>query len=126
MDIHDHALMCDCDVIHDDAVKRTLQNIEDTDTLFAVSDFLKVMGDSTRMRILAALDTGELCVCDLSAVLDMSKSAISHQLKTLKDACLVKFRREGKNVYYSLEDEHVSTIIEMGIEHVKEKAGELS
>ncbi|MCR5782614.1 MAG: metalloregulator ArsR/SmtB family transcription factor [Clostridia bacterium] len=124
--MHDHALMCDCDVIHDDAVKRTLQNIEDTDTLFAVSDFLKVMGDSTRMRILAALDTGELCVCDLSAVLDMSKSAISHQLKTLKDACLVKFRREGKNVYYSLEDEHVSTIIEMGIEHVKEKAGELS
>ena len=124
MDIHLHSVMCDCDVIHDDAVKRTLQNIEDTDTLFAVSDFLKVMGDSTRMRILAALDTGELCVCDLSAVLNMSKSAISHQLKTLKDASLVKFRREGKNVYYSLEDEHVSTIIEMGIEHIKEKAEE--
>ena len=120
MDVHIQSLMCDCDVVHDDAVHRAKSAMEDVDTLFAVSDFLKVMGDSTRMRILAALDSGELCVCDLSAVLNMTKSAISHQLKTLKDAKLVKFRREGKNVFYSLEDDHVRTIIETGIEHIKE------
>lgn len=120
MDVHIQSLMCDCDVVHDDAVHRAKAAMEDVDTLFAVSDFLKVMGDSTRMRILAALDSGELCVCDLSAVLNMTKSAISHQLKTLKDAKLVKFRREGKNVFYSLEDDHVRTIIETGIEHIKE------
>ena len=79
------------------------------------------MCDSTRMRIMAALDSGEMCVCDLSALLDMTKSAISHQLKSLKDAQLVKSRRDGKNVYYSLKDEHVKLIIEMGIEHIKEK-----
>ena len=89
--------------------------------LYALSDFLKVMSDSTRMRIMAALESEELCVCDLSEVLGMTKSAISHQLKVLKDAKLVKFRRDGKNVYYTLKDDHVKTILEMGIQHIKEK-----
>lgn len=120
MHLHDHSEMCDCDVVHSDVVNRVKEVMEDTEVLYAVSDFFKVMCDSTRMRIMAALDNGEMCVCDLSALLDMTKSAISHQLKVLKDAHLVKSRREGKNVYYSLKDEHVRLIIEMGIEHIKE------
>lgn len=121
MNIHQHSEICDCEVIHSDVVKHVREVMEDTEVLYAVADFFKVMCDSTRMRIMAALDSGEMCVCDLSALLDMTKSAISHQLKSLKDAQLVKSRREGKNVYYSLKDDHVKLIIEMGIEHIKEK-----
>ena len=116
-----HGLMCDCDVIHPQAVEKAKARLADTDLLFSAADFFKVMADSTRMRILAALDGGELCVCDLSAVLAMSKSAVSHQLKVLKDADLVTFRRDGKNVYYALSDDHVRTIIETGLAHVQEK-----
>ena len=121
MNLHEHSEMCDCEVIHSDVVNRAREVMEDTEILYAVSDFFKVMCDSTRMRIMAALDNGEMCVCDLSALLNMTKSAISHQLKVLKDAKLVKSRRDGKNVFYSLMDEHVKSIIEMGIEHIKEK-----
>lgn len=121
MNFHEHSEMCDCEVVHSDVVNHVKEVMEDTEVLYAVSDFFKVMCDSTRMRIMAALDSGEMCVCDLSALLDMTKSAISHQLKVLKDAHLVKSRREGKNVYYSLKDDHVKLIIEMGIEHIKEK-----
>lgn len=115
-----HSEMCECEVIHKDVVDRVKQAMEDTEVLYALSDFFKVMSDSTRMRIMAALDNGEMCVCDLSEVLGMTKSAISHQLKVLKDARLVKFRREGKNVFYSLNDHHIKTIFEMGIEHISE------
>ncbi len=121
MNLHEHSEMCDCEVIHSDVVNRARELMEDTEILYAVSDFFKVMCDSTRMRIMAALDNGEMCVCDLSALLNMTKSAISHQLKVLKDAKLVKSRRDGKNVFYSLMDDHVKSIIEMGIEHIKEK-----
>ncbi len=121
MDFHQHSEMCECEVIHTEIVDRVKHAMEDTEVLYAVSDFFKVMSDSTRMRIMTALDSGEMCVCDLSEVLGMTKSAISHQLKVLKDAELVKFRREGKNVFYSLKDNHVKTILEMGIEHIKEK-----
>lgn len=121
MNLHEHSEMCDCEVIHSDVVNRAREVMEDTEILYAVSDFFKVMCDSTRMRIMAALDNGEMCVCDLSALLNMTKSAISHQLKVLKDAKLVKSRRDGKNVFYSLMDDHVKSIIEMGIEHIKEK-----
>lgn len=121
MNLHEHSEMCDCEVIHSDVVNRAREVMENTEILYAVSDFFKVMCDSTRMRIMAALDNGEMCVCDLSALLNMTKSAISHQLKVLKDAKLVKSRRDGKNVFYSLMDDHVKSIIEMGIEHIKEK-----
>ena len=114
-------MICDCDVIHSDVVDKIRTKAEESDILFDVSDFFKVMSDSTRMRILYCLDLNELCVCDLSVLLNMTKSAISHQLKVLKDAELVKYRRDGKNVFYSLKDDHVKTIIEMGIEHIKEK-----
>ena len=107
MDVHVKSPMCDCNVVHEDAVRAVLERSEDPEVLFATADFLKVMADSTRMRILYALDDAELCVCDLSAALNMSLSAVSHQLKVLKDASLVKYRREGKNVFYSLQDDHV-------------------
>lgn len=118
--IHKHSEMCECDQVHSDVVAHVREVMEDTEVLYALSDFLKVMSDSTRMRIMAALDNEEMCVCDLSELLGMTKSAISHQLKVLKDAKLVKHRRDGKNVYYTLKDEHVKTILEMGIEHIKE------
>ncbi len=121
MNIHQHSEMCECEVVHSDVVAKAKQAMEDTEVLYAVSDFFKVMSDSTRMRIMTALDNSEMCVCDLSEVLGMTKSAISHQLKVLKDAELVKCRREGKNVFYSLKDNHVKTILEMGIEHIKER-----
>ena len=119
--LHQHSEMCECDEVHEGAVAHVRQVMEDTEVLYAVSDFFKVMSDSTRMRIMAVLDSGELCVCDISELLGMTKSAVSHQLKVLKDAQLVKFRREGKNVFYALKDHHVKTILEMGIEHIKEK-----
>lgn len=121
MTIHQHSEMCQCNEVHTEAVAHVREVMEDTEVLYALSDFFKVMSDSTRMRIMAVLDSEELCVCDLSEVLGMTKSAVSHQLKVLKDAQLVKFRREGKNVFYTLKDHHVKTILEMGIEHIKEQ-----
>ena len=121
MEIHQHSEMCECDAVHPEVVAHVKEVMEDTEVLYALSDFFKVMSDSTRMRIMAALDNEEMCVCDLSEVLGMTKSAISHQLKVLKDAQLVKFRRDGKNVFYTLKDDHVKTILEMGIEHIKER-----
>jgi ArsR family transcriptional regulator len=120
-EIHTHSEVCECEHVHRDVVAHVREVMEDTEVLYALSDFLKVMSDSTRMRIMAALESDELCVCDLSEILGMTKSAISHQLKVLKDAKLVKFRRDGKNVYYTLKDDHVKTILEMGIQHIKEK-----
>jgi ArsR family transcriptional regulator len=93
--------------------------IEESDvTLLAY--FFKVFGDSTRIKILQALSAGELCVCDIAVVLDMTKSAVSHQLRFLKEANLVKARRDGKNVFYSLADSHVLTILLQGLEHITE------
>lgn len=86
----------------------------------ALADFFKMFGDPTRAKILWALDQSELCVCDLGTILGMTKSAVSHQLSTLRKANLVKFRREGKNVYYSLKDDHVKSILEVGMEHIQE------
>lgn len=121
MQMHQHSEVCECDIVHSDVVAHVKEVMEDTEVVYALSDFFKVMSDSTRMRIMAVLDNEELCVCDLSEVLCMTKSAISHQLKVLKDAQLVKSRRDGKNVFYTLKDDHVKTILEMGIEHIKEK-----
>jgi len=114
-------ILCDCDVIHADVVNEVKQRMPKQDILWDLSDFFKVLGDSTRVRIIWALDEHEMCVCDIAVLLNMTKSAISHQLKTLKQANLVKFRREGKVVFYSLMDEHVKDIFEKGMEHIKEK-----
>lgn len=114
-------IFCDCDVIHAEVVNEVKKRMPKEDELYDLSDFFKVVGDSTRVKIIWALDENEMCVCDIAVLLNMTKSAISHQLRTLKQANLVKFRREGKVVYYSLKDDHVKDIFEKGMEHIKEK-----
>lgn len=113
-------IFCDCDVIHGDIVDAVKVKMPDEDELYDLSDFFKVLGDSTRVKIMWALDESEMCVCDLAVLLNMTKSAISHQLKSLKQANLVKYRKEGKVVFYSLADIHVKEIFEKGLEHIRE------
>lgn len=96
------------------------EGMPDEEMLYDLAELYKVFGDSTRIKILYALFEAELCVCDIASVLAMSQSAISHQLRVLKQAKLVKFRREGKTIFYSLSDDHVRTIIGMGMEHLCE------
>ena len=115
---------CDCNMIHEDVVNKVRGNMPNDDLLFDVSDFFKVLGDSTRLRILCALDQSEMCVCDIANLLNMTKSSISHQLKVLKIDRLVKSKRNGKEVYYSLNDEHVKMVLEIAIEHITHKEGE--
>ena len=112
--------LCDCDVIHEDVVENVKRQLPEEDFLYETADFFRVLGDSTRMRILFALDKSELCVCDLAYLLSMTKSAISHQLRVLRETSLVTARKSGKNVFYSLADDHVRDIIEKAFEHVTE------
>lgn len=111
---------CDCDVIHPIIVEKVKKEMQKKEVLVELADFFKVFGDGTRIRILWALDINEMCVCDLAALLNMSKSSVSHQLRILRTAKIVKFRREGRNVFYSLHDEHVKDILEIGLEHIQE------
>ena len=111
---------CECEVIHDEIVKKVKATFPKDEMIFDLADFYKIFGDTTRVKILYALDKSELCVCDISALLEMTVSAVSHQLKILRDSNLVKTRREGKVVYYSLADHHVQEIIESGMEHISE------
>lgn len=115
-----HAECCELYQVHDDAVKRVMDQMPDEDTLYDLAEIFKIFGDSTRIRILYVLFEAEVCVCDLAQLLNMTQSAISHQLKILKQARLVNSRREGKSVFYSLADNHVRTIINQGMEHVGE------
>ncbi len=112
-------LTCDCSAIHEDIINKVKQSLPKEEERLPVYNFFKVLGDKTRIRILMALDIHEMCVCDLSVLMDMTKSSISHQLKLLKDVGLVKFRRVGKNVFYSLDDDHVKDIIEKAFEHTQ-------
>ena len=111
-----------CDFIHahEEIVEKVRQELPDEDTLYDLSELFRIFGDSTRIRILYVLFEAEICVCDIAQLLGMTQSAISHQLRALKNARLVKARRDGKTVFYSLADDHVKTIIDQGIEHVKE------
>jgi len=111
---------CQCDHVHESAVRETVSHMPTEEEMFLLSEFFKVFGDSTRIKIMSALEGGELCVCDIASVLGMTKSAISHQLKSLKDAKLVKSRKDGKNVFYSPADEHVKKVFELGLEHIRE------
>lgn len=106
---------------HPDAIEKIRKDMPDDDTLIDVAELFKVFGDSTRIKILSALSGGELCVCDISTAVGMTSSAVSHQLKILKNAELVRFRREGKTVFYSLADGHVNTILKQGFEHINEE-----
>lgn len=111
---------CDCNTIHEEVVKEVLESMPSDEVAMDLADTFKVFSDFTRVKILLALLNHEMCVCDISALLGMTKSAVSHQLRTLKQANLVKNRRDGKVVYYSIADEHVETIISNGMEHVLE------
>ena len=117
MAVHD---VCEAHVLHDDVLQRVKAKMPEDIPLYEVSELFKVFGDSTRSRIICALRMEEMCVCDLSALLNMTQSAISHQLRILKQNKLVKSRREGKSIFYSLADEHVRTIIAQGREHIEE------
>ena len=111
---------CDCTQVHDDIVSEVTSQLPDDEILYDLAELFKVFGDSTRIKILYALSERELCVCDISELLGVSQTAISHQLRVLKGAKLVKYRREGKKVFYSLDDDHVRSIINQGMEHVEE------
>lgn len=111
---------CDCAMIHADTVEHVRTEIIANAELDSMTKLFKVFGDSTRIRILAALNCHEICVCDLAVLLDMTKSAISHQLKVLRDNNLVKFEKKGKHAYYSLADDHVKEILDVALEHINE------
>ncbi len=111
---------CDYLCVHAQAVDTITGSMPDEDKLIDLAELFKVFGDSTRIKLLTALSHGELCVCDMSKLVGMTVSAVSHQLKILRNAKLVSFRRDGKTVFYSLADSHVTTIINQGLEHINE------
>ena len=111
---------CEVTLIHEDNVKKAINELPDDELIADLSDMFKIFGDQTRVKILMALESGEMCVCDIAAVMDMSQSAISHQLRVLKQSNIVKTRRQGKVVYYSISDDHVKEIFDIAIVHVQE------
>ena len=110
----------DCECCEDSFQEKIREEMLDDDTVMELSDFFKIFGDSTRLRILYVLYDEELCVCDIAELLGMTASAISHQLRVLKQSRLVKYRKRGKSVFYSLADDHVHTILGQGMEHIRE------
>ncbi len=113
--------ICDCNVIHEELVRRTIKNMPDEDLFNKLAEFFKILGDTTRVKILFALDQNEMCVCDIANVLNMSKSSISHQLGTLRRSGIVKCTKVGKEVFYMLDDEHVKEVFEIGTKHIEHK-----
>ena len=111
---------CDCTSIHEEVVNAVRKEMPEEEILMDVADLFKMFSDSTRIKILCALMRAEMCVCDISVLLGMTKSSVSHQLRILKQSNLVKYRREGRVVYYSLADDHVKTIFHEGLEHIME------
>lgn len=116
--------ICDCDIIHEDKVMSAKANMLNESTLLDIASFYKALSDSTRIKIINLLEKNELCVCDISVILNMTKSAVSHQLKNLKEMNLIKSRKKGKEVWYSLADEHVSKVFDISLEHILEAKGE--
>ena len=124
MAIHDVECCEEC-AVHDEVVQSVRGMLPDDDDLYDLAELFKVFGDSTRIRILFVLFESEMCVCDIAQLLNMTQSAISHQLRILKDANLVGNRREGKTVYYYLSDDHVRAIVAQGFEHLIEESDEI-
>lgn len=112
--------LCEISAIHEDVIKRVKKTIPEDGLIYDLAEFFKVFADSTRMKIIYALLENELCVCDIANIVNTTQSAISHQLKILRQSKLVKFRKEGKVVYYSLDDDHISQIVKKGREHIEE------
>ncbi len=117
---HDEVERCDYMHVHDDLVKAVRAQMPDENDLADLAELFKIFGDSTRIRILYVLFEAEMCVCDIAMLLGMSQSAVSHQLRLLKQAKLVRNRRDGKTVFYSLADDHVRTMIAQGMDHIQE------
>lgn len=115
---HDVIEYCRSTVVHEDLVNKVKQEMPADEHLFDLAELFKVLGDTTRVKILFALFTAEMCVCDLTELIGLTQSAISHQLRVLKQARLVKYRKDGKMVYYSLDDEHVKQIFDQGLAHI--------
>ena len=115
---------CEATEVHEELLALVREKMPEEEALYDLSELFKVFGDSTRIRILFVLFEAEVCVCDLAAALGMTQSAVSHQLRILKQNKLVKSRREGKSIFYSLADGHVRTIIDQGLEHIEEEEGD--
>ncbi len=113
--------ICEYMCIHEDIVAHAKSTMPDEEQLYDLADFFKIFSDSTRIKILSVLQCEEMCVCDIAQLLNASQSAISHQLRILKQMKLVKNRRDGKTVFYSLADDHIHTILKQGLEHINEK-----
>lgn len=116
----DNNLCCSETLVHQDVVERVRGLLPQDEVLYDLAELFKIFGDSTRVKILYALLESELCVCDIARLMEVSQSAVSHQLRVLKASKLVKFRREGKTIYYSLSDDHVTRILSQGMEHIQE------
>ena len=112
--------MCETGEIHEELLKTVREKLPPEEQLYDLAELFKVFGDSTRIRILFVLFESEVCVCDMAAALNMTVSAVSHQLKILKQNKLIKSRREGRSVFYSLADDHVRTIVSQGMDHIEE------
>ena len=115
-----NAPSCEGEELHEEVINKKREEMPAENTLYDLSDFFKILGDSTRVSILFAIDGEPMCVCDIANLLGMTKSAVSHQLKILRQSDLVTYRKSGKNVYYSLADDHVRDIIEKALDHINE------
>jgi len=113
--------ICKTVIVHDGIVKRVRESFPKEENLMKLINFFKVFGDPNRIKILKALQISEMCVCDLAVLVGSTQSAISHQLRILRQSDLVKYRKEGKVVFYSLKDKHISSILRLGMEHINEK-----
>ena len=117
----EHSNNCGCCTLHHTAVHAALENMPQDKEIEALSAFLKMMGDPTRIKMMCIMSQGEMCVQDIACALGMTKSAISHQLSGLRDSGIVKSRREGKNVFYSIDDEHVNAVLEIAMTHIQHR-----
>ena len=113
--------MCEYNHVHSDVLEEVENSLPDEEMLYDIAELFKVFGDSTRTRIISALFEAELCVCDIADLLKMTTSAVSHQLRTLRQTTIVKSRRSGKEIYYSLDDEHIKEIYKMALAHLREE-----
>lgn len=109
---------CDCNIIHQEVVETTKKKMPSPTTFSSLANFFKILGDQTRTKILFALAQNEMCVCDIANLLDMTKSSISHQLATLRKNKIVKCRKVATTVYYTLDDEHITQVFKLGLEHI--------
>ena len=119
--VQENTPTCQEEELHPEAIHRVREKLPQDEVLYDLAELFKIFGDSTRVKILyALLEAEELCVCDIASLMDVTQSAVSHQLRVLKSSTLVKFRKEGKTVYYSLADDHVCRILSQGMEHICE------